>query len=920
MSIRIAITGALLCISFVLATGQQPSISVSRNYDGLPFIAFADSLRSSEGITIYFLDHWVEELRVDQPEGMYMLTTILDRTLQPSGIRYTVDPSGNILLTGREDPLTALPEAFFEIKEVATTVLFEEDEEEDETGEQRLNTGLVSQTINIGNPANRVIGRKETFSGVITETETGEPVIGAVVYAEDEEAGAITDSRGYFVLSLGSGQHTISIRCVGRENKTFMLNLYESGSTEIDLQEEITALRGVIVVADKGKNVTGMQIGLNKVSIDLIKQIPAMMGEADVLKTAILLPGVQTVGEGASGFNVRGGSTDQNLILFNGSPVFNASHFFGFFSAFNPDLVKEFELYKSGIPAEYGGRISSVFDITSKLGNTKELAGSGGISPVTARLMVEGPTVKEKGSFLVGARSTYSDLLLRQFRVPALQRSRASFYDVNLVLSHTINENNDISLSLYTSNDQFQLSSDTSYNYRNLNGTLEWKHKFSDKFIAEARGIYSHYDYNIRSDQNPVNAYDLNYAIDYLEGRSDFRYFLTNNHTLKFGLSSVWYLLEPGNRLPVGDESLVLEQHLENEHAKEISVYASDEYSISQDLSVYAGLRYSLYRFLGPQTINQYLEGPREPYNLSGSELMGEGTVQQYSGPEARISMRYRIDRISSLKLSYNRMRQNLHMLSNTTAISPTDIWKLSDTYIRPQIGDQVALGYYRDFLSNTIETSIEVYYKYIQDMLEYKGGAQLIMNDLIETDLVSGTGRAYGAELLIKKKYGRLNGLISYTYSRTLMQVIGQYPEETINQGEIYPANYDKPHDLTGVISFRFNRRLSLSGNITYSTGRPITFPVAKYSYLGSEYVHYSFRNEYRVPDYFRVDLSLNLEGNLRSKKLAHSSWSLSVYNLTGRNNVYSIFFVSRSGRIQGYKLSIFTEPIPTITYSFRF
>lgn len=898
--------------------GQTPCLEY--NYDGLRFDVFADSISRAENIRISYLAEWVEDVVIRHPEEICSLDSVLEQSLAPRGVRYMKDPSGNIILTGSSKVITGLPGNYFNTASRESAIVLEEEDTRPPDESQVLSSTIAAKEITIGNPAERMPGKRVNFSGVITEKETGEPVIGAVVYAENAEVGSITDNNGYFVMTLPSGQHTITLRCVGMENQTINLNLNEAGSTKIEMKEEITALRGVIVVADKGKNVSGMQIGLNKISVELIKQIPAVMGESDVLKTAILLPGVQTVGEGAAGFNVRGGSTDQNLILLNSAPVFNSSHFFGFFSAFNPDLVKEFELYKSGIPAEFGGRISSVFQITTKSGNTKKLSGSGGISPVTARLMVEGPTVGETGSFLIGARSTFSDFLLKQFKVPTLQRSSAAFYDANLIVNQTINENNDLSLSLYTSNDEFQLSSDTLYNYNNINGTLEWKHDFSDKLISETKAIFSHYDYNVNSTENEVNAFDLNYAIDYLEGRTDFRYFLNNVHTLKFGISSTWYLLEPGSKYPVGEKSLVNPIQLENENANEVAVYLSDEYNINQRLSVYGGLRFSYYRYLGPKTVNYYSEGPREPYNLDESVFETDRTIKRYAGPAARLSLRYKVDNVSSLKLSYNRMRQYLHMLSNTTAISPTDIWKLSDTHISPQLGDQVALGYYRDFNNNTIETSAEIYYKHIQDMIEYKGGASLILNELIETDLIDGTGNAYGLELLIKKKYGRLNGLVSYTYSRTLMKVVSEYPEETINRGNLYPANYDKPNDLTAVVSYKFSRRFSISSNITYSTGRPITLPVAKYKLRSSEYVHYSFRNEYRVPNYFRCDLSLNLEGNLRSKKLAHSSWSLSVYNVTGRNNVYSIYFVSRSGKIQGYKLSIFSEPIPTLTYSFKF
>jgi len=661
-------------------------------------------------------------------------------------------------------------------------------------------------------------------------------------------------------------------------------------------------------------------MGLNKVNIEMIKQIPAMMGESDILKTALLLPGVQTVGEGASGFNVRGGSTDQNLILLNRAPVFNSAHFFGFFSAFNPDVVKDFKLYKSGIPAEFGGRISSVFDITTKSGNTKKISGTGGISPVTAKFMLEGPIIKDKGSFVLAARGTYSDWLMNQFPNSELRNSEASFYDMNLTLTQQINAKNTISLSAYMSQDRFQLRSDTAYRYSNVNATLNWKHLFSDRFIGEASAIVSNYAYDISSDGNPVNAYNIQYRILHMEGRTDFIYFPNNDHKIKFGVSSISYNLQPGSRLPLGEESLVEPVYMEKEKAHDLSIYLSEEYILSPRLSFYGGLRYSLYRFLGPKTMFQYAPGPVELYNLVDTITYGPGTIHTYHGPELRFSARYKFNNATSLKLSYNRLRQNLHMLSNTTAISPTDTWKLSDPHIRPQVGDQVSLGFYRDLRDNTIETSIEVYYKYINDIIEYQSGANLLLNPHIETDLINGIGRAYGAEMLIRKTGGRFNGWMSYTYSRTFIKVDGEAQEEKINNGEYFPASYDKPHDFTMVTNYKFSRRFSFSGTLTYSTGRPITYPVAKYRFRNASLAHYSFRNEYRVPDYFRIDISANLEGNLRSKKLAHSFWSLSVYNLTGRNNVYSIYFITQEGELKGYKMSIFDRPIPTLTYTFKF
>ncbi|MCK4748362.1 MAG: TonB-dependent receptor, partial [Bacteroidales bacterium] len=595
-------------------------------------------------------------------------------------------------------------------------------------------------------------------------------------------------------------------------------------------------------------------------------------------------------------------------------------HFFGFFSAFNPDVVKDFKLYKSGIPAEFGGRISSVFDINTKSGNTKKIAGSGGISPVTAKLMVEGPIVKDKGSFVLAARGTYSDWLMTRFPNSELRNSEASFYDMNLTLTQQINAKNTISVSAYMSQDRFKLRSDTVYRYNNFNGTFSWNHHFSDRFIGEASAIASNYAYDISSDGNPVNAYSMLYRILYMEGRTDFIYFPNNDHKVKFGVSSVSYNLQPGSRNPLGEESLVKPVHMEREKAHDLSIYLSEEYTLSAHLSFYGGLRYSLYRFLGPKSLFQYAPGAVELYNLEDTVAYGPGTIQTYHGPELRFSARYKFDNETSLKLSYNRLRQSLHMLSNTTAISPTDTWKLSDPHIRPQVGDQVALGFYRDFRHNTIETSMEIYYKYINDIIEYQSGANLLLNPHIETDLINGIGQAYGTELLIRKTSGRFNGWMSYTYSRTFIKVDGEVQEEKINNGAYFPANYDKPHDFTMVTNYKFSRRFSLSGTLTYSTGRPITYPVAKYRFRNATLAHYSFRNEYRVPDYFRCDISANLEGNLRSKKLAHSFWSLSVYNLTGRNNVYSIYFITQGGELKGYKMSIFDRPVPTLTYTFKF
>lgn len=645
------------------------------------------------------------------------------------------------------------------------------------------------------------------------------------------------------------------------------------------------------------------------------------MGEIDVVKSAILLPGVQTVGEGASGFNVRGGSAGQNLILINQAPIFNSSHLFGFFSVFNPDIIKGFDLYKSGIPAKYGGRLASVLDISMKDGNKKELVASGGISPVTSRVTLEGPLKMKNSSFIVGARSTYSNYVLSQLPNISFQNSKALFFDVNGKINVEVSDKDRIDIAGYFSQDNFTLNQDTTYGYNNLNSSINWKHLFNNKFFAVTSGIFSRYTYNVKSESNIENSFRLNYQILYEELKSDFTYIPQPDHEFRFGISGILYQLDPGTRRPIHPESIIQDRVLERENALESALYISDEWDVNSRLKLSGGLRFSAYFMLGANSVNQYrADQPILPDNVVDSIQYNRGQlVQFYGGPELRFSARFGLDEKSSLKLSFNRLRQYLHMLSNTTSISPTDTWKLSDPFLRPQIGDQLSLGYYRNFRQNSIETSVELYVKRITDMIEFKNGAQLILNPSIETDLVNGTGRAYGAEFLIRKDRGKLNGWISYTYSRVFSTVKGRFPDEIINGGNEFPANFDKPHDFSFVGNYKFSRRLSISSNFAYSTGRPITYPIGQFRFGNATRLSYSQRNQFRIPDYYRWDMSINVEGNHRNTKFAHISWSLSFFNLLSRRNVYSIYFVSQPTGIQGYKLSIFGQAITTATFNFK-
>lgn len=899
---------------------QAQTLRSPRSFNQQPLLQLLDELENI-GYTVYYYEPWVTGLTVSQLPGERDVQAILTRSLEGSEVRFLVTESQEVYLWSGVPIKMSLstPGPLLPPSQPEKTV--ERAQELIRLANQLpspINGPRIEPEITVGSGQS---SGSVVLSGKVRDQQTGTPIASATVAIPALKIGTYTDGEGYFSLTVPVGKHEMSIRSVGMSEVIQPIDLRGDGVVAVDMQEAIRELDEVVIEAEARSNIDGAQMGVSTVSIQSMKQMPALLGEVDIIKTAVLLPGVQTVGEGSAGFNVRGGGVDQNLVLLNHAPIFNPSHLFGFFSAFHPDMVSDFQLFKSGIPARFGGRISSVFEVGLKEGNRKKVGFQAGISPITARATLEGPISKGKGSFVVGGRSTYSDWILRRIPDVTFQNSSAGFYDGTAHLSYEFNQNNQIDVSGYWSSDRFTLNRDTTFGYINRSASASWKHFFTRKLYSVFTGVYSQYDYQIGSTSSPENAYELSYRIQHQEGKADFTWLKYTNHYIRFGANAIWYNLAPGNFLPVGEASIVSENRLQQEKALESAIYLSDEWRPTERLLIYAGLRLSSFTAVGEREVYLYGEGRSKTVNSivdTVSYAAGE-VVQQYGGPEVRLGIRYSLDESSSLKMSYNRMRQYLHRISNTISISPTDTWKLSDQYIRPQVGDQFALGYFRNFKQNSIETSVEVYYKPIQNLIDYKGGANLIMNPQLETELVNAVGRAYGVELLLRKNTGKLNGWIGYTYSRTLVQIAGEYEEEIVNDGEWFPANFDKPHDLTVVANYKVTRRLSLSGNMTYSTGRPITYPIAQYRYGNSNRVYYSDRNAFRIPDYVRVDLGVNIEGSHRLKKLAHSSWSFSVYNLFGRRNPYSIYFIAEDGEIQGYQLSIFGRPFGTVTYQFR-
>lgn len=777
------------------------------------------------------------------------------------------------------------------------------------------------RVYDIGDPS-LSIKDKVSLTGYVFDLRTGEPIPGVFITAKEANMTTMTDAYGYYNLQLIPGRYELNISGAGQDETRRNIQLYSDGRFDIQSIEKIHTLREIVVYADRKNNVRQTTLGVERLQMKQIKNIPTAFGEADIMRVVMSLPGVKSVGEVSSGFNVRGGATDQNLILYNGSTIYNPSHMFGLFSVFNPDVIKDMELYKSSIPAKYGGRISSVLEINSREGNKKEYTGSASIGLLTSRISIEGPIVKEKSSFILGGRMTYSDWLLNQLpEKSGYKDGKAGFFDLNANINHVFSSKDNLYISGYFSQDRFRFQKHELYKYHNANASIKWRHIFGPKMTGVFSGGYDHYDYKNNDTEYPTTSYDMKFGIDQVFGKADFSWYFNNYHTISFGLSSQYYNLSPGIYSPKGNESLVMYDRMQREKALESALYIGDEWNITPQLAIDFGARYSIYNVLGPRTYNvydpQYLPSLT---TIQDTRTEESGVLKTYHGPEFRFSARYSFPNDWSVKAGVNTMRQYIHKISNTTIMSPTDTWKLSDMNIKPQKGVQVAAGVYKNFMNNIIETSVEVYYKSMKDYLDYRNGAVLLMNHHLETDVLNTKGRAYGVEVMIKKTSGKLNGWVSYTYSRTQLRQDDKRISLPVNDGDWYAADFDKPHEFKLIGNYKFTHRYSVSLNCEYSTGRPITLPVSKYEYGGGEYVYYSDRNQYRIPDYFRTDLSFNIEPSHRLTLLTHSTISFGVYNLFGRKNAHSVYYIQEDGEIKGYKLSIFGAPIPYVSYNIKF
>ena len=713
---------------------------------------------------------------------------------------------------------------------------------------------------------------------------------------------------------------TVTTEKGSSQTKTYIVPGVKKAKTSIADDQELDE---IVVVGGRQSAVENMMIGSEKFKPQILKNIPSAFGESDIMKIVLTLPGVTTVGEASSGYNVRGGATDQNLILFNGGTVYNPSHLFGLFTSFNSDAVEDVELFKSSIPVEYGGRISSVLKVTSKEANMQKLTGSASIGALTSKANLEIPIVKDHVSLLLNGRTTYSDWILKKLPEDSgYKNGIANFYDIGGVLTWKLNNLHRLKVYGYWSKDKFSFSSEDNYGYQNRNLSAEWRSILNERTTATLSAGLDHYDYFNEEWATPSMASRLSFGIDQLWGKFHIRQRLPEERVLSYGLSVQHYDVQAGKYEPVGPRSHFTTDELQREKALESAVYIDYERSLTEKLSVSAGLRYSMFNVLGPRDVNIY-EDHDLPSERTFLETRHEtGIIKTYHAPELRLSARYALQENLSLKVGFNTMRQYIHKVSNTSIMSPTDIWKLSDLNIKPQNGWQAAAGIYHETAGKRYEFSAEVYYKHITDYLNYRSSAVLLMNHHLETDVIPTKGQAYGIELQAKKPIGKVNGWVSYTFSRSLLRQDDQRVAMPLNDGDWYPSEYDRPHEVKAVLNLKFTERYSLSSNFNYATGRPTTLPAGIYYDLRNQkYMpYYSDRNTYRIPDYMRLDLAFNIEPTHKLTSFLHTSFSIGVYNALARKNAYNVYYVTEGEEIKGYKLSVFGTAIPYVSLNIRF
>lgn len=867
---------------------------------GQPLPVLFKYLQEDCDIRVFYQNQWVDTIRVPRDYEETPLVQVLNSVFQNKNITWR---------TFQDDAVVIFP-----IPESDT---------------KRYIDAL--QLLIIGDPLNDGRFKNAVLEGRMVDGKTGAPLPGAVILHLQSGKGASTNALGNFSIELPTGEQTLHLSYLGYQPVQRKIRLIEGGYAEFEIFEESHNIGEVVITGDFA-DLPRSQMSLIRMETRKLKDLPALMGEVDVMRGMTMQAGVQTVSELSSGFNVRGGNTDHNLLLINGSPVFNSSHLFGFLSLINPDLVDNVRMFKGGMPARYGERVASVMEVDLKDGNVETLRLSGGVGIINSRIALDGPvTVSKKLTLNAGGRSSYTNWLLRQVPNPAISQSVTSFYDVAGKLTYRFNPHNRVSGAVYLSNDEFSTSTSTIMEYGSVLANLQARNRFSDSFTGEGNLAFSRYSYQLTDLANGKReeAYRLNNQLEYSSFKYNLRFRPDDRHTIEGGVNAILYRIDPGTVTGVNDTTLISSRSINREKALEWAGYLTDEFVVSQSLSVSAGLRFSSFSTVGTPVVYLYDPmKPKSPATVIDSLTFNPGQISNtYHHFEPRILFRLEISPGNSFRLNFQRISQYVFQISNNAVISPAETWKVADKHLLPLISDQVALGFENSTWKNKVEFSIEAYYKSLQNLLEYKNGAKIIMNPQVETSLIPASGYAYGVELSGRKNLGRLTGWINYTWSRTMRRTTSSWREETLWNGKYYPSIYDRPHDLTLVATYNISRRWRFTGNFVYLSGRPVTLPERIFQYAGESIIYYSERNKYRMPSYHRLDIAITLDENLRVKRMWKGSWTLSVYNLYGRHNPYSVYYrkttPSAENQFRAYsmfKLSVIGIPVPSITYNFKF
>ncbi|RLD41957.1 MAG: hypothetical protein DRI86_12485 [Bacteroidetes bacterium] len=903
----------LLSFGFsVSLIAQKNNVNISCT--DLSFQKFCDKITFESGTKIYYSDNSLKSksitLNVSNATALQAVKMAVDT------LYYQVIIWNNSIVITKDYvvPLSVVQYKYEQpVEEIDTS-------KKDEIRYYRTAKAAVLKKIIIGRRSNYKQNTKVKIIARITSLENGNVIPGSTIYIKSLQKGAVADKQGIAEMELVTGKYIIVIKSMGMKPQEYRLLVYEQGHFDIILSTKSVELSSINIYGDRQMSLMKRDPGIEKVSGKTLKKLPVMVGEPDVIKASAMLPGIVSVGEGTSGINVRGGGSDQNAFYLNKIPVFNTSHMLGFFPAFNADLIRDFTIYKGYIPSEFGGKLSSVFDIETRKGNRKEFSLHGGVSPMAANLVSSIPIIDDKLSLLVSARKSYSNWILKKVNDKDISNSEVDFSDFSLGVYYDLPKTQ-VSLFAYHSSDRFAFSHLNEYEYSTSGVSLQINQSYGKRLRANYALVGSMYKFGSWDNIEPSRSYEHDYSIAQNEFKADFTYIINNNNKIKFGINSIFYGLDRGKVMPLYSSKLT-PVDMGSEKGIENAIYITDVWNPTEWLELNAGFRYTLYNAMGTKDIYEYKDNKLidEYYVIDTLHYGNNEVISTSHFPEFRFAANIIASKRSNVKLSFTQMHQSLFMLNPTATVAPTSQWKLADYHLKPSRSNQFSLGYFRDIVKYGMEASLEGYYKHTVDFTEFRDGADFLANDKVELSVLQGTQKSYGLEFMLRRRGEyRFTGWLAYTYSRSLVEVKGEEHWQNINNGKAYPSAYDIPHSVNLFLNIKLSKRVNFSTTMNYQTGRPITFPISIYYINGIPFVDYSDRNAYRIPYYFRMDASLTIEGNLRRDKFIHSSLVLSIYNLTGRDNPYSVYFTTSSKGVKTNQYSVIAIPVFTATWIFK-